>query len=169
VQVSLLFFPGSGLPGEIVRFGTRGAYAHVAIRLDDTVGDNVYEAVAPRVLRRAYDAAGSDHTATEVGPPAACDLTQIPAMQTFLESVVGDPYDWDAIGADAVADLLNDLRILPSGISIDDHRGRSWDCSRLAAAALAVLGWHPAAIDNLGGPVSPSDLYRLITEAGVIK
>ena len=144
--IRLMFYPGLWP----VRLWTRSPYGHVSLLVDATV----YEAVAAGVGMRPVKWHEADRRAVVVDLPASCSPSGVLDMVSYLNRQIGKPYDWEAICFDVLGVLLGPRARL--NIAGDD----CWDCSRLVAQALILLGWQ---CPDLRFPISPGDLYQFVT------
>lgn len=112
-----LVFSRSHNPGSLlIRLLTWSTWSHVAL-ID---GDQVIEAVWPRVREISLDEFKSLHSATEIVSLLCYDEKAIIAA---ARSQIGKPYDWTAV--------------IGIGLHRDWQEDDSWFCSELVAWAFA--------------------------------
>lgn len=138
----LLFYPGFGFSGWIVRAWTRSRFAHVAV----CEGGVVYNAFGRRRLScRPYNSALDND---------AVRIPIVPAAPTgWLEAQVGKPYDiWSIV-------LCGLCKRAPQWLHVYVSRQGVWTCSRLAC----VWAGYEAKAWGLRWPPTPEDDYEFAT------
>lgn len=124
-RVHILLYRGRGLLNALIRWQTRGAFAHAAIWVDGTVYESKqWKGVLKRKSTPEDDIAAQRF---EVAHLTGND-TAVAEMVAWLEKHVGKPYDY-----------LSVLRFLSRRQESCASRGK-WFCSELVFAALQKAG-----------------------------